>query len=198
MARVGRPPTPASEQVTAIRLKNKHVEMLDKVIREQSERDPLRVLQIGPERKVPGTEITEKTYRVEEIDYSRERRKLLAKLIEQTLSTEALYPTGVRPHVPPGPYSNVQIYGISDWEREETRRLTESAPLPVKLVLEDNKLRQMKRELPQGEYLKRVQAATRAAPQAGDDVGTRRDVPKGGSTLEEAAAVTTDDDEKTP
>ena len=196
MARIGRPPKPAREQVTTIRLKNKHVEMLDRVIRERSERDMQWVVQTGPERKIPGTEITETTYRVEEIDYSSERRKLLAKLIEQTLTAEALYPTEVRPHVPPGPYSNVQISGISSWEREETLRLTESAPLPVELVLEDNKLRRMKRELPQEEYLKRVQTAT--APQVGDDVGTRPEVPKGGLTLEEAGAVTTDDDETTP
>ena len=63
-------------------------------------------------------------------------------------------------------------------------------------MLEDNKLRRMKRELPQEEYLKRVQTAT--APQVGDDVGTRPEVPKGGLTLEEAGAVTTDDDETTP
>ena len=197
MARMGRPPTPAREQVTTIRLKKKHVEMLDKVIRERSERDMQWVVRTGPELKIPGTEVTLTTYRIEDIDYSSERRRLLAKLIEQTLTTEALYPTEVRPLVPPGPYSNVQITGISTWERQETLRLTESAPIPVKLVLEDNKLHRMRRELPLEEYLKRVQTAT--APRAGDDVGTRPDVPKGGlMTLEEAGAVTTEDDETTP
>ena len=50
--------------------------------------------------------------------------------------------------------------------------MTGSAPLAVKLVLEDNRLSQMKRELPPEEYLKRVQAATRAAPEADDDEKT--------------------------
>ena len=197
MAKAGRPPTPAREQVTAIRLRNKHIEMLDWAIRAGSERDMQWVRSLGPERKVPGTEVIERRYRIEEIDYSSERRKLVTKLIEQTLTSEALYPTKVRPQVPPGPYNNVEMFEISHWEKQETLRLTESAPLAVKLVLEDNKLRQMKRELPREEYLKRVQAATRAAPEANDDVGTR-DVPKGGLTLEEAGTVKTDDDEKTP
>ena len=172
MAKAGRPPTPAKEQVTAIRLKNKHVEMLDRVIRARSERDMQWVRPLGPERKVPGTEVTQQRYRIEEIDYSSERRNLVAKLIEQTLTIEVLYPTKVRPQLPPGDYSNVEMFGISHWEKQETLRLTESAPLAVKLVLEDNKLRQMKRELPQEEYLKRVQAATRAALEADDDEKT--------------------------
>ena len=172
MAKAGRPPTPTKEQVTAIRLKNKHIEMLDTMIRAHAERDIQWVRPVGPEQKVPGTEVTKQRYRIEEIDYSSERRKLVAKLIEQTLTIEALYPTKVRPQVPPGAYSNVEMFGISHWEKQETLRLTDSAPLAVKLVLEDNKLRHMKRELPQEEYLKRVQAATRAAPEADDDQKT--------------------------
>ena len=172
MAKAGRPPTPAREQVTAIRLKNKHVAMLDEVIRAHAERDMQWVRPVGPERKVPGTEVTAQRYRIEEIDFSSERRNLIAKLIEQTLTIEALYPTKVRPQVPPGAYSNVEMFGISHWEKQETLRLTESAPLAVKLVLEENKLRQMRRELPQEEYLKRVQAVTRAAPETDDDEKT--------------------------
>ena len=172
MAKAGRPPTPAKEQVNAIRLKNKHIEMLDTVIRAGAERDMQWVRPVGPERKVPGTEATAQRYRIEEIDFSSERRNLVAKLIEQTLTIEALYPTKVRPQVPPGAYSNVEMVGISHWEKQETLRLTASAPLAVKLVLEDNKLQHMKRELPQEEYLKRVQAATRADPEADDDENT--------------------------
>ena len=172
MAKAGRPPTPADEQVTAIRLKNRHIEMLDSVIRARSERDMQWVVATRPKRKIPGTEVTVQRSRIEEIDYSSERRKLVAKLIEQTLTTEALCPTEVRPSVPPGPYSTVELAGISIWAKQETLRMTGSAPLAVKLVLEDNRLSQMKRELPPEEYLKRVQAATRAAPEADDDEKT--------------------------
>lgn len=170
MARAGRPPTPEDEQlVTVIRLMNKHVEMLDRVIRERSERDLKCVVVTEPERKVPGTDVTVTRSRIEEINYASERRMLVAELIEQALTTEALYPTRVAPNVPPGPYSTVELVGISTWAKQGSLRLTASAPLPVKLVLQRNKLRQMQRELPQEEYLKRVQAATGAAPEADDD-----------------------------
>ena len=123
----------------------------------------------------------------------------VAELIERALSTEARYPTRVYPTVPPGPYSNVELLGIiSTWVEQESLRLTASAPLPVKLVLERNRLHRMSRELPQEEHLKRLQAATGAAPEAVDDVGTRGDDPEDVMTLERAGAETTDDDEKTP
>ena len=116
MARAGRPPTPEDEQlVTVIRLMNKHVEMLDTVIRERSERDLKCVVVTEPERKVPGTDVTVTRSRVEEINYASERRKLVAELIEQALTTEALYPARVAPNVPPGPYSTVELVGISTW-----------------------------------------------------------------------------------
>ncbi len=197
MARVGRPPRPEDEQlVTAFRLMNKHVDMLDRVIRELSPRD-LRSVVTGPEREIPGTNVTVADSRIEEINYASERRKLVAALIEQALTTEALYPTSVGPNVPPGPYSNVELAGISTWAKQESLRLTASAPLPVKLVIERNKLRQMERKLSQEQYLKQLQAVTGAALEA-DDVGTRHDAPKGALTLEEAGAVTTEDDEETP
>ncbi|MCY4634651.1 MAG: hypothetical protein OXG04_09135 [Acidobacteria bacterium] len=173
MARAGRPPTPEDEQlVNVIRLMNKHVELLDRVIRERSERDLNCVVVIEPERKVPGTDVTVTRSRIEGINYASERRKLVAELIEQALTTEALYPTRVAPNVPPGPYGTVELVGISTWAKQESLRLTESAPLPVKLVLERNKLRRMQRQLPQEDYLKRVQAATRAALETDDDEKT--------------------------
>ena len=53
MARAGRPPTPEDEQlVNVIGLMNKHVEMLDRVIRERSERDLKCVVVTEPERRV--------------------------------------------------------------------------------------------------------------------------------------------------
>ena len=193
MARVGRPPRPEDEQlVTACRLMKKHVDMLDRVIRERSPRD-LRSVVTGPEYEIPGTNVTVADARIEEINFASERRKLVAALIEQALTTEALYPTSVGPNVPPGPYSNVELGGISAWAHQESLRLTASAPLAVKLVLERNKLRQMERELSPEEYLKQLQATTGTAPD--DDVGTGRDVPRDGLTIEEAGAVTTDDAE---
>ena len=199
MARVGRPRTPEDEQlVNVIRLMKKHVAMLDRVIRERSERDLRWVVATQPEHKYAGTNVSVTGARIEEINYASERRKLVGELIEQALNTEALYPTSVGPAVPPGPYSNVELAGISGWAEQESLLLTASAPLPVKLVLERNKLRRMERELSPEEFLKQLQTATRAAPEAGDDGRTRRDVPNGGLTIKEAGAVTTDDDEKTP
>ena len=194
MAKGGRPPTPEDEQlVNVIRLTNKHVAMLDRVIRERSRRD-LSCVVTEPEQEVPGTNVTVRTSRVDGINYVSERRKLVAELIEQTLTTAVLYPTRVSPVVPPGPYSNVELLGtISSWAEQESLRLTASAPLPIKLVLERNKLRHMERELSPKEYLKQLQATTGTAPD--DDVGTGRDAPRGGSTIAEAGAVTTADDE---
>ena len=66
----------------------------------------------------------------------------------------------------------MELVGVSTWAKQESLRLTASAPLAVKLVLERNKLRQMQRELPQEECLKRVQAVTRVAPETDDDEKT--------------------------
>ena len=118
MAKVGRPPTPEDEQlVTAVRLMNKHVAMLDRVIRERSQRD-LRSVVTGPEQEIPGTNMTVADCHIAGINYASERRKLVAALIEQALGTEALYPTSVRPDVPPGTYSDMELEGISGWAKQ--------------------------------------------------------------------------------
>ena len=167
--------------------------MLDRVIQERSQRD-LSCIITGPEQEVAGTNVTVRTSRVDGINYASERRKLVAELIEQALTTAVLYPTRVSPVVPPGPYSDLELLRtISSWAEQESLRLTASAPLPIKLVLERNKLRQMERELSPDEYLKQLQATTGTAPD--DDVGPRRDGQTDGSTIEEAGAVTTDDEE---
>ena len=195
MAKGGRPPTPEDEQlVTVIRLMNKHVAILDRVIRERSERD-LNCVISERETTIPGTNVTVTNSRTEGLNYATERRKLVAEIIEQALTPEALYPTSVGPNVPPGPYSNVQLVGISAWAEKESRRLTENAPPAVQLVLERNKLRKMERELPQKEFLERLRAATGAAKTADDGVITQHGVPKGELTSEETTALTTDDDE---
>ena len=96
MRKTGRPPTPEKEQVTVIRLQKKHVDMLDKVIRERAERD-LDDVKLGPEERMSGTDVSTWTSYVEPINYSSERRKLVAMLIEKGVSDDALYPTRVVP-----------------------------------------------------------------------------------------------------
>ena len=131
MARVGRPPTPEDEQlVTVICLMNKHVDMLDREILERAERDLRSVVVTQPETKIPWTNVTVTTSRVDEINYASERRKLVGDLIEQALTTELRYPTSVVPNVPPGPYSDLELFGISDWAGQESVRRTASAPVP--------------------------------------------------------------------
>ena len=161
MARTGRPPTPKEEQVTVIRHQKRHVEMLDRVIRERAERDLRAVVTTVPERRIPGTEITTWRSHIEKINYSSERRKLVAMLIEEGLTNEELYPTRVLPKVPRGHYSDFELLEISEWAERESVRLTKRAPLPVKLTLAKNKLRKMERELPREEYLEKLRAATK-------------------------------------
>ena len=160
MAKTGRPPTPEDEQVTVIRHQKRHVEMLDRVIRDRAERDLRAVVTTVPEHKIAGTEITTWRSKIEEINYSSERRKIVATLIEEGLTNDELFPTRVLPKVPRGPYSDLELLEISEWAERESMRLNESAPLAVKLVLARNKLRKMDRELPREEYLEKLQAAT--------------------------------------
>ena len=169
MARIGRPQTPKDEQVTVIRHQKKHVDMLDRVIHERAERDLRAVVTVEPERRIPGTEMTTWRSHIEEIQYSSERRKLVAILIEEGLTTDEFYPTRVLPKVPRGPYSDLELVAISDWAERESERLTASAPLAVKLVLARNKLRKMERELSREKYLEKLSAVTQPAPEEGDD-----------------------------
>ena len=168
MRKTGRPPTPEKEQVTVIRLQKKHVDMLDKVIRERAERD-LDDVKLGPEERMPGTDVSTWTSYVEPINYSSERRKLLAMLIEKGVSDDALYPTRVVPPVPRAPYSNIDLAAIAEWAAVESKRLTESAPEAVQAVLTRNTLRKLERELPRKEYLERLKVVTYAAPEERDD-----------------------------
>ncbi|MCY4508879.1 MAG: hypothetical protein OXG35_18270 [Acidobacteria bacterium] len=164
MAKIGRPPKPEDEQVTVIRHQKRHVEMLDRIIRDRAERDLRAVVTTVPEHKIPGTEITAWSSKIEEINYSSERRKLVATLIEEALSDGEFYPTKVLPKVPRGTYSDMDLLKISDWAERESMRLTESAPLPVKLALARNRLRRMERELSREEYIERVYRMAEGAP----------------------------------
>ena len=165
MKRTGRPPTPKDEQVTVVRLPNRHVALMDQIIRERSERALRAVVNIVPEHKIPGTEITTWRDRVEAINYSSERRELLTLLIEEGLTTDELFPTRVLPKVPRGPYSEMELVQISDWAEGESLRLTENAPLPVKIVLTRNKLRKMERDLSPEEYLEKLRDVTQDVPE---------------------------------
>ena len=110
-----------------------------------------------PRRRVPGTDASTWTSYVEPINYSSERRQLVAMLIEKGLSDEALYPTRVVPPVPRAPYSNIDLAAIAEWAAVESKRLTENAPEAIQGVFEQNKLRKMKRELPRREYIREAQ-----------------------------------------
>lgn len=168
MARIGRPPKPEKEQVTVIRLKRKHVDLLDDVIRERVQRD-LSAVHVEPEQQVPGTDVTRFTSHIEPIDYAVERRKLVATLIEEGLKDDVLYPTRVLPDVPRGPYSSMDLVEISSWAGREGKRLTERAPGAVQEVLARNRLRRMRREMPREEYLKRLKVVTYARPEDSDE-----------------------------
>ena len=172
MAKVGRPPTPEDEQVTVVRLATRHVEMLDRVIREHTDRDLGAVVVTVPKREIPGTGVTTWRSKIEGINYSRARRELLGRLIEGALADEALHPTKVVPLVPRGPYTDLDLAAIADWAEEGSTLLTKSAPIAVQLVLERNELRKKERESSREEFLKRLRAANRRAPEAGDDEKT--------------------------
>ena len=71
----GRPPTPAAERVTTVRLRRCDVDLVDAVIRDQAER---------------------RGDNPAEIDYSQQRRTLIGRVIEAKANIETLLPTQVR------------------------------------------------------------------------------------------------------
>jgi len=147
MKKAGRPPTPEKDQVIVIRLQKRHVDMLDAVIRRRAERD-LGSVHTGPEQKVPGMNATTWQTRVEPINYSKERRELMAMLIETGLTDDELYPTKVLPRVPRGRYRDVELLEVSVWAEKEGKRLTQKAPAPVQRVLAENRLHEIQRKMP--------------------------------------------------
>ena len=167
MTKSGRPPTPEKDQVIVIRLQKKHVDMLDEVIRERVERD-LRAVRTGPEQKVPGTNMTRWHTRVEPINYSKERRELVAMLIENELDHDELYPTKVLPKVPRSCYRDVDLLQISVWAETEGKRLTLEAPAPVQQVLAENRLHAIQRKMPD-DYADWLSAVTFAKLQEEED-----------------------------
>ena len=167
MKKAGRPPTPKKEQVTVIRLQKKHVDMLDKVIRQRAERD-LGAVYTEPEQKFPSMGVTGWRTHVEPINYSKERRELVAMLIEEGLKDDVLYPTKVLPKVPRGRYRDVDLLEISNWAQEKGRQLTESAPKAVRAVLAENRLHTIQRKMPDG-YVDWLSAVTFAKLEEDDD-----------------------------
>ena len=167
MKKAGRPPTPKKEQVTVIRLQKKHVDMLDEVIRQRAERD-LGAVYTEPEQKVQGMNLTSWHTHVEPINYSKERRELVAMLIETGLKDDELYPTEVLLKVPRGRYRDVDLLEIGLWARKEGRLLTEKAPETVKAVLAENRLHQIRLKMP-ADYVDWLSAVTYAKLEEDDD-----------------------------
>ena len=172
MARVGRPATPEDEQVTVVRIENRHVDLLDRVIREHTDRNLGSVVVTGPRWKIPGTGVTTWRSKIEGINYSRARRDLLGQIIEDAVRDEVLHPTRVLPWVPRGPYTDLDLVEISTWAEEKSIDFTQSAPIAVQLVLARNELRQKEQESSREEFLERLRAATRRASEPGDDENT--------------------------
>ena len=167
MKKAGRPPTPEKEQVTVIRLQKKHVDMLDEVIRRFSKRD-LGAVFTEPEQEFPRMGLRGWRTHVEPINYSKERRELVAMLIENALNLDELYPTKVLPKVPLGPYRDVDLLEISNWAQEEGRHLTERAPKAVQAVLAENRLHKIQRKMPD-DYVDWLSAVTFAKLEEDDD-----------------------------
>ena len=180
MKKAGRPPTPEKDQVTVIRLQKKHVDMLDAVIRQRSRRDLGAVYTEREEERDPGAShttleegvrvkgMTSWRTHVEPINYSKERRELVAKLIEDELKDDALYPTKVLPKVPRAPYLDRDLLEISIWAENEGTRLTREAPEVVQAVLADNRLHKVRRKMPHG-FVDWLNAVTYAKLEEDDD-----------------------------
>ena len=150
-----------------IRLQKKHVDMLDEVIRQRAERD-LGAVYTEPEQKVPGMNVTSWHSHIEPINYSKERRELVAMLIETGLKDDELYPTKVLPKVPRGRYRDTDLMQISVWAEIEGRRLTKEAPVAVQAVLAENRLHKIQRKMPD-DYVDWLSAVTYAKLEEDDD-----------------------------
>ena len=86
--------------------------------------------------------------RAEPINYSKERRELVAMLIETGLSDDEFCPTKVLPRVPRGRYRDVDLVADLALGGSEGKRLTQEAPAPVQQVLAENRLHQIQRKMP--------------------------------------------------
>ena len=173
MPRSGRPPKPVDEQVTIVRLANRHVAILDGVIRDRARRDLKAVEVTEPAREIPGTGgMTVTRTKIGGIDFAVERRRLVSSLIDEYCTDEALHPTRVKPLVPPGDYGDIDLAAIDDWSARESVRLTESAPIAVRIALAQNELRQKRRDSTPEQYLESLRAAIRTRSGNGDDEKT--------------------------
>lgn len=139
MKRVGRPPTPRREQVTVVRLRNKHVGMLDEAIRREAESRYAGL--VSADMAPP------------EIDYSRERRELVTRFIENELRDDLRHPTQLRLLLPRGHYTREDEAEIRQWRDEKLRELARDAPLPLQLAIEEHRLSRLRAKMPRSEYL---------------------------------------------
>ena len=174
MPRTGRPPKPVDEQVTTIvRLSNRSVNILDRVIRDRARRDLNAVEVTEPEREIPRTGgMTVTRTKIGGIDFAVERRKLVSSLIDEYCTDEALHPTRVKPIVPPAEYRDIDLVAIDSWSERESMRLTESAPIAVRIALAQNELRKKRRESTPEQYLESLRAAIGTRSGNGDDEKT--------------------------
>lgn len=174
MPRAGRPPKPVDEQITTIvRFATGDVKIMDRVIRDRARRDLNAVKVTEPEREIPGTGgMTVTRTKIGGIDFAVERRKLLSSLLAKYCTDEALHPTRVKPLVPLGDYDDIDLAAIDDWSELESMRLTESAPIAVRITLAQNELRKKRRESTPEQYLESLRAAIGTRSGNGDDEKT--------------------------
>ena len=76
---------------------------------------------------------------------------------------------GCCPAVPRAAYSNLDLAAIAEWAAVESKRLTQNAPEAVQDVLQRNKLRKMKRDLPRKDFIERLKVVTYAVSEERDD-----------------------------
>ena len=124
----GRSKSPTEELVSVVRLPRKYLDTIDEIIRSKNHS--------------------------ETINYSAERRTVLCAIIESWKKNTGHQPTAIRPSVPPGRYSDADQATIAEWIKQETRRLTRTAPVPILIQLEINTLKQLKHNSTPDEYLK--------------------------------------------
>ncbi len=142
MAKTGRPPTPDDDQTVVVRLKKRHVEILDAAIR------ALRV----SNRDLKGAWLRRGESRVFIVDPETptqvERRRLLGDLIEERLSFEELFPTIVQVRV--SHMEDVDEQRLTQlWIEDKQQELTRDAPECVRRTIAWNKLRHLDRDSPE-------------------------------------------------
>lgn len=165
----GRPPTPADQHAISIRIEQRHVGMLDEIIRDDAAalfRAGLKAVeQRGRETLKPGD-----TYHLERrVHLATERRRLLGHIIEWFCEVRAA--TTVKVVVPCANDDTIRDHEeVASWVEREESRLTASAPDIVKEFFASNELRRLEREDP-AELVRLLDRARRASAEDANDSG---------------------------